>query len=206
MVLSWLYVRSRSRKKAGPTAYAFETNVMGIGFVLQPRGPWNVTLLYFSKFSLDEPFPVRFVKSNLNHFQNSMYPTHQHKNTEAFETHFGKSLWSGPLSILVAESWSLLSHTTGSFRDGWLCYSQDPPHRSLPWLWKTVSLMTTRGLSIPTSSVVQPPPSASQCCLIDSPVHQAQEKRSVQQKPLNSLLEKGELRHPHRTLPPATLN
>lgn len=86
------------------------------------------------------------------------------------------------------------------------CCSQDPPHRSLPWLWKTVSLMTTRGLNIPPSSVVQPPPPASQCCLSDSPVHQAQEKRSVQQNPLNSFLEKGALRRPHRTLPPATLN
>ena len=39
MVLPWLYVEKRSREKAGPTAYAFETNVMGIGFVLQPPGP-----------------------------------------------------------------------------------------------------------------------------------------------------------------------
>lgn len=127
MVLPWLYVTSRSREKAGPTAYAFEANVMGIGFVLQPPGPWNVTLRYFSKFSLDEPFPMRFVKSNLNHFQTTMYPTHRCKNTGAFETHFGKSLWSGPLSILVAESWSLLSHTTGSFCDGWLLFTGSTP-------------------------------------------------------------------------------
>ena len=64
---------------------------------------------------------MRFVKSNINHFQTTRYPTH--KNTGAFETHFGKSLWSGPLSILVAESWSMLSHPTGSFRDGWLIFT-----------------------------------------------------------------------------------
>lgn len=73
------------------------------------------------------PFPMRFVKSNLNHFQTTRYPTHQCRNTGAFETHFGKSLWSGPLSILVAESWSMLSHPTGSFCDGWLLFTGSTP-------------------------------------------------------------------------------
>ena len=186
MVLPWLYVESRSREKAGPTAYAFETNVMGIGFVLQPPGPWNVILLYFSKFSLDDPFPWGLWNSISIIFRPPGIPPIRTLGLL-------KPILGRVSGLVLCLSWlqnlevccpTQLAHFV---MGDW--YSQDPPYRSLPQLWKTVSLMTTRSLSIPTSSVVQTPPSASQCCLSDSLVHQAQEKRSVQQKPLNSLLE-----------------
>lgn len=150
-------------------------------------------------------------KSNISHFHASVYPTFQQKSYGAFVIHSRESLWFSSLSILVADCWNRLCNPTSSFHAGWRLFTGPRHHRTHPstfWskLRKPVSLMTTSGLSIPASSMVQ----LSTFSFSVLPLHlswaTAPGHRSMQQKPLDSLLEKRELKHPYRTFPPAALN
>lgn len=129
-------------------------------------------------------------------------PPAAYKNAGAFVIHLGKAIWSGPLSILVTEYWSIFSNPSGSFHGGWLLFAGSTPLLdSLPCLWEPHPLLLSQQAPPPGASAFHILcGSASSLNFLVWPEHQCNTSK------LYSLLEEEKPGLAHRTFqPPSTI-